>query len=77
MQYLQNIHTHTYFCDGKDAPEDMVKEAIRLGFNALGFSAHSASYYSNYPLPPGGTENYIKEINRYNTKRNVPKSQGH
>lgn len=64
MQYLQNIHTHTYFCDGKDAPEDMVKEAIRLGLTTLGFSAHSASYYSNYPLPRNGTLDYLKEISR-------------
>jgi len=64
MQYLQNIHTHTSFCDGKDAPEDMVKEAIRLGLTTLGFSAHSASYYSNYPLPRNGTLDYVKEINR-------------
>lgn len=64
MKYLQNIHTHTYYCDGKDAPEELVKEAIRLGLNAIGFSAHSASYYSNYPLPKNGTENYIKEVNR-------------
>ena len=64
MQYLQNIHTHTYFCDGKDAPEDIVKEAIRLGLNAIGFSGHSASYYSNYPLPKNGTLDYIKEVNR-------------
>lgn len=35
-----NFHTHTTFCDGKDTPEEMVKAAIDLGFNQLGFSGH-------------------------------------
>ncbi|MBQ7901350.1 MAG: histidinol-phosphatase HisJ family protein, partial [Clostridia bacterium] len=29
------------FCDGRTAPEDMVKAAIEKGFGALGFSGHS------------------------------------
>lgn len=36
-----NFHTHTIFCDGKDTPEEMVIEAIKKGFTALGFSGHS------------------------------------
>lgn len=38
-----NLHTHTCFCDGKDAPEELVKKAIDLGFSALGFSGHEYS----------------------------------
>ena len=26
-----NYHTHTTFCDGRDPPEQLVQEAIRLG----------------------------------------------
>ena len=37
---LQNLHTHTHYCDGKDAPETLVKRAIELGFSSLGFSGH-------------------------------------
>lgn len=36
-----NFHTHTRFCDGKDAPEELVKTAIEKGFQILGFSSHS------------------------------------
>lgn len=36
-----NFHTHTTFCDGKDAPEQMVLAAIEKGFSALGFSGHA------------------------------------
>ena len=39
--YLQNLHTHTTFCDGKDTPEEMVQQAIAKGFDSLGFSMHS------------------------------------
>lgn len=36
-----NVHTHTTFCDGQDSMEDMVKAAVSLGFDTLGFSFHS------------------------------------
>ena len=35
-----NYHTHTCFCDGKNTPEEMVLEAIRLGCPEIGFSGH-------------------------------------
>lgn len=44
---LQNLHTHTSYCDGKNTPEDMILRAISLGCQSLGFSGHS-------PLPVGG-----------------------
>lgn len=37
---LSNMHTHTCFCDGKDAPEEMARAAAELGFVSLGFSGH-------------------------------------
>ena len=39
--YKQNLHTHTTFCDGKNTPEELVREAIARGFDSLGFSIHS------------------------------------
>ena len=42
---LQNLHTHTNFCDGKNAPEEMIEAAINLGFDSLGFSGHSPTVY--------------------------------
>ena len=35
-----NYHTHTKFCDGTSTPEEMIQQAIRLGFEQLGFSSH-------------------------------------
>ncbi len=67
MEYLQNLHTHSSFCDGKDTPEEMVLEALKKGFNSLGFSGHS--------YIPGGeyycmkdTVGYKAEINRLKEK---------
>ena len=37
----QNLHTHTTFCDGKNTPEEMVRSAISLGLDSLGFSGHA------------------------------------
>lgn len=42
----------------------MVREAIRLGLDAIGFSGHANPYYSNFPLPEHGTEDCIAEVNR-------------
>ncbi len=64
MFYPQNLHTHTYFCDGKDAPEEMVQEAIRQGLSSIGFSGHADCWYSDYPLPENGTADCIAEVNR-------------
>ncbi|MBO5371040.1 MAG: PHP domain-containing protein, partial [Clostridia bacterium] len=37
---LEDLHTHTTYCDGKDSPEDMVKTAIEKGLRVIGFSGH-------------------------------------
>lgn len=38
---LQNLHTHSTFCDGNDTLEDIVKRAAEMGMTAIGFSSHS------------------------------------
>lgn len=40
---IQNLHSHTTFCDGKNTPEEMVRAAIALGMDSLGFSGHGPS----------------------------------
>ena len=52
MKYLQNLHTHTTYCDGKNTAEEMVQKAIELGFRSLGFSGHAPmpdSIPASYP----------------------------
>ncbi len=35
-----NYHTHTILCDGTNTAEEMVQQALKLGFTHLGFSGH-------------------------------------
>ncbi len=62
---LQNLHTHTHFCDGKDAPETLVRRAVELGFSSLGFSGHIAMpMKTGYAMTAESTAAYIGEIKR-------------
>ena len=64
MLNKQNLHVHTVFCDGKDTPEEMVKEAIKRGFDSLGFSIHSPRTGSIVTFGADHIEEYKKEILR-------------
>lgn len=60
----QNYHTHTHFCDGKQAPEEYLKRASELGFSALGFSAHAEVPFENeWSIKPNKTKDYTSAIN--------------
>ena len=61
---LSNYHTHTCYCDGKDRPEELVREAIRLGCPELGFSGHSHLSFDDCCMTAEGTEQYKSEIRR-------------
>lgn len=64
MKNLQNLHTHSTYCDGKNTPEEMLALARAKGFESLGFSGHSFTFYSQaIPMSPEGTEKYKKELN--------------
>ena len=64
MNTLQNLHQHCTFCDGKDTPEEVVLEAIKKGFGAIGFSSHCYMPIVTYSMTAESTPEYCKEINR-------------
>lgn len=71
-----NLHTHTTFCDGKNTPEEIVKEAIALEMDTIGFSGHSFTPIdTSYCMTEKGTEDYVREIDRlreiYGEKINI------
>ena len=43
---LQNLHTHTSLCDGKNTPEEVIEAAIAFGFDSIGFSAHGKTIFN-------------------------------
>ena len=63
-----NLHTHTTFCDGKNTAEEMVRGAIALGCETLGFSGHSTIEDTDWTMTAEGTEQYIREIKRLREK---------
>ena len=57
---LQNLHTHTTYCDGKDSVEEMIIAAYNMSFDSIGFSSHS--FMKGCSLPESIIENYKSEI---------------
>ncbi len=63
MRYLQNLHTHSSYCDGMDTPERMLLIAKEKGFQSIGFSGHSYMYYApSHSMTMAGTQLYKQEI---------------
>ncbi|WP_058270029.1 histidinol-phosphatase HisJ family protein [Olsenella massiliensis] len=53
-----NYHTHTVLCDGANTAEQMVRRALDLGFEHLGFSGHmDPDIHMDWPA-------YVSEIDR-------------
>ncbi len=57
-----NFHTHTFYCDGKDTPEEMVKAAIESGLDILGFSGHSPLGDADWCMSEEELTDYKAEI---------------
>ena len=68
MRLKSNIHTHSTFVDGRDAPEAMVEAALKLGFHTLGFSEHGVAEYDDCSLSPAAEKEYRREILRLRTE---------
>lgn len=68
IKMIQNLHTHTVLCDGRDTPEEMIEEAIARGFSSLGFSSHANTCFADTCELLGKTDDYIAEINRMKAK---------
>lgn len=64
MNNKQNLHIHSTYADGKDTPEEMVMEAVRRGFDSIGFSEHSYMSFSSaiHQMTVEDMERYKTEI---------------
>ena len=61
----RDYHTHTTFCDGKNTAEEMVRAAISLGMDEIGFSGHAHQLFDfDYCMSVEGSAAYRKEIAR-------------
>ena len=63
---MKDLHMHTAFSDGKNTPEEMIREAIRLGLDTVGISDHS--HLDPCGMTLEATEEYHREIARLKEK---------
>lgn len=70
LHHKQNLHIHTTYCDGKDQPEAIILEAIKKGFDSIGFSEHSYMSFSSYPnqMTIPKSEEYKAEVRALKSK---------
>ena len=61
-----DLHMHTTWSDGKNTPEEMILEAIRLGLETVGISDHSSGDPCGMTLE--ASAEYRKEIARLKEK---------
>ncbi len=58
-----DFHVHTTFCDGADSPRQTVLAAIEKGLEAIGFSAHSYTFFDeSYCMQKADIPAYRAEI---------------
>ncbi len=66
---MKDLHVHTSYCDGNDAPEAIVLEAIRSGMDCIGFVGHSYTFFDeSYCLTKKKSIAYRNEINALKEK---------
>ena len=56
------LHSHSWFCDGKNTLEEMVLAAIEKGLYCFGFSAHApVPFENNFALKIEDQESYLQQ----------------
>ena len=60
---LQNLHTHTTYCDGTLSVEDMIIAAVKCGGSSIGFSEHSyVPFDKEFSMDLEDTPGYMSEV---------------
>ncbi|MEM6346794.1 MAG: histidinol-phosphatase [Bacteroidota bacterium] len=60
-----NYHSHSHFCDGKEAPEVHVKQALVHKMPAFGFSTHApVPFPTSWAMPSKRMPEYLRETRR-------------
>ena len=59
---MQNLHSHTIYCDGKNTVDEMVQAAIQKGFSILGFSGHGYFEPDDFTMDEAKEALYRRDI---------------
>ena len=58
-----NFHSHTYYCDGKEHPENYIQKAIEQKLFAYGYSSHApVNFETEWCIPSDRLNDYISDI---------------
>ncbi len=74
MIYRTDYHIHSWFSDGKSAPEDYIAPAIAAGISEIGFSEHLTLFRGilKWSMDCPDVESYIRNIKSLKEKtRNI------
>jgi histidinol phosphate phosphatase HisJ family len=64
-----NLHTHSIYSDGKSTPREIVEEAVRQGFETIGFSEHGPlNFETNFAVKSERMADYVAEIHQLKTE---------
>lgn len=63
MDRWANFHSHTHYCDGTAAPEEYVREAVRMGLPAYGFTSHAPVLFpTDWNIADDKLNDYLSDI---------------
>lgn len=65
---LQNLHTHSVYCDGKNTLEEMCERATELSFDSIGFSRHANMFYDSPFVKPHLIPEYFEKAKELKEK---------
>ncbi len=65
---FSDLHTHSFYCDGKNSPEEMVLSAIKKGLKKIGIVIHAYIPDATYCVKLDKIEEFKKEIKRLKEK---------
>ncbi|NLJ59216.1 MAG: histidinol-phosphatase HisJ [Tissierellia bacterium] len=61
--HITNLHTHTFYCDGSNSPEEMILAAIENKFHSLGITSHGPVEEENdWNIKKSNIEEYIDDV---------------
>ncbi len=60
---MRDLHTHTFYSDGKSSPEEMIQAAVKMGLSEIGISDHSYTFFDeSYCMKKEMIPSYKAEI---------------
>ncbi|ASB50554.1 histidinol-phosphatase [Alkalitalea saponilacus] len=64
-----NYHGHSFYCDGRKAPEEYIPAALEQGMKIIGFSCHApVPFETGWTMPKDKLPQYLLDIEQLQSK---------